>query len=308
MNFNNLSSHTKSLYQEIIDPIKSQYLEYQIKKIEKIWVSRYKSIKDDGWPECNCFQDFHYLNPNIKDECVNQHNFSPEIFIDSVCADADQKFSPLESIKFNSNITNFLKNHNDIIKNQKIVDFACNIGKWGFFAVQNQASSVVGVDIRDNNLLLANSIKQDFNLPDCQIRFECSDIHNYKENKRLCADKDTVFLLGILYHIHDHYNILESICQSNIKSVVITTGIYNSDEPVVWWKTEPTFELIAGWQDNQQHILVGYPSIAYLDLLMSNLGFKKIDQDFYDMNVSSQQTYEFDLPRAILLYKNTNIK
>jgi len=296
------------LRKTIDNPIRLKYIEYHTKEVEKIWVSQYNVIKDNRWPECNCFQDFYSLSDAIKDECINQHNFSPEIFKKSVVNDADRKFNK-DRLSFTAKTNlraKFLEDNIYVVKNQKIIDFACNSGYCSFFAMQNQASNVVGCDVRTDNILLANSIKQDFELTDSQVRFLHSDIHDYTNNTNLCADRDTVFLLGIMYHVHDHYEILKSVSQSNIKHVVIDTGICLDESPTIRWKTEPTFERISGWHHGQQQILVGLPSIQYFNLTMSLLGFENISQLTYDINSSAQELEEFNLPRAIMIFKNVN--
>lgn len=304
-----ISKNTIQLFNTIDEPIRLTYIEYQTKKIEKLWILQYNVIKDPSWPECNCFQDFYSLSNAIKDECIDQHRFSPDIFIQSVVDDADEKFNKdtlSTTVKLNPIVKKFFEDNTYVVKNQKIIDFACNSGDWSFFATQNQASNVVGLDIRTDNILLANSVKQDFDLTDSQVQFLHGDIHDYTNNTNLCADRDTVFLLGIMYHVHDHYEILKSVSQPNIKHVVIETGIYLNERPTIWWKTESTFERVAGWHQNQQEVLVGYPSIQYLNLIMSLLGFENIAQDTYDINVSRQLLEKFNRPRAIMVYKNVN--
>jgi hypothetical protein len=99
---------------------------------------------------------------------------------------------------------------------------------------------------------------------------------------------------------------LKSVSQSNIKHVVIDTGICLDESPTIRWKTEPTFERISGWHHGQQQILVGLPSIQYFNLTMSLLGFENIYQLTYDINSSAQELEEFNLPRAIMIFKNVN--
>lgn len=299
----NFSDGTKKLISDINDRIKKQYIKYSIEQNEVWWIDRYNLIRDASWPDCLCYQDFYSLPADIQQECIHQHNFSPDIFINSIHVDANANFRPPDFLKFRPEVQKCLINNIDIIENKKIIDFACYLGTWSFFAADKNCKQVLGVDVREENLQIANSIKKDCAADDQQISFLQSDIHDYKKNSELCSDADTVFLFGIMYHVHDHYEIIKSVCQPTVKHIAIVTGIYENEQPVIWWKKEPTFELISGWENNKNEILVGYPTISYFDLILDMLGFKKIAQDRYSINMSQQKTKEFDKPWAVMIYQ-----
>ena len=43
------------------------------------WINSYNKIKSNSWPNCDNVNDWDRLPENIKKECIEYHNFSPEI-------------------------------------------------------------------------------------------------------------------------------------------------------------------------------------------------------------------------------------
>ena len=165
---------------------------------------------------------------------------------------------------------------------------------------------MVGFDIRDTNLKMANAIKKFLKVPDGKIQFLNLDIHNYEKVTALCRDKDTALVPGIMYHVHDHFQILLSIAKANVSTVIFETGenseIVSSKEPLVWWRTEKTFENISGWVDNYEEILVGYPNPAWFELVMNQLGYVLLSSKQHTQSSSQSHPDEFTQIRSVHVY------
>lgn len=295
----NLSQETTNLIQQIIDPVSQQYISFHYNENEKEFVKKYNFVKDQSWPDCKSYNNFDSLPDQIKEECINIHGFSPQIYLDNIKKDSGiQKF---DFLKVYDDIIEFLLKHKNIIENQNIVDFACKQGELSFFAAFNNANSVLAMDIRKKNIDIACLIMNDSNikdsLKDSKLDFVISDIHDYQSNRQFCCGKNTAFLLGIMYHVHDHVDIIESIFSNNVENIVIESGIFEHEEPLIWWKTENTFDLRSGWHKSKNDIIVGHPTVSWFDLIANCYGYHKVDQKKY--NIST----EFHSPRAILLYK-----
>lgn len=299
-----LSSDTKRLIRNVTEPIKRQYVKDRYAKNELRWLKQYNMIKDPGWPVCSSYQDFDLLPDWVKNECENQHGFSPEILYDAILRDSDAKFAVPDSLIFNDPVSQFLCTHRDVIENKKIVDFACGLGHYSFLAQQLNCKNITGTNIRSDSIDIANATKKDLLLTDDQINFRITDIHNYQANRSLCRGKDTAFLLGIMYHVHDHFAIMESIFDTELKHVVLQTGIFEDEKPIIWWKREPTFELTAGWYNHNESILVGYPSIAWLDMVAEQFGFARKDTVFYKISNSVTRPQKFLRPFAAMLFES----
>lgn len=301
MNVSNtpLSENTKNLLTQIYNPIFKQYTSLYYNNLESKFVAQYNVIKDSSWPDCTSYRKFDKLPDAIKKECINLHNFSPKIYYESVKKDFGT-YHTQTHVTVRDTVAAFILKHIDVIKNKDVIDFACKEGSVSCLASLYKANSVLGMDVRQDNIDIACSIRNDLQL---NINFVLSNLHDYETNKKLCNDKDTALLLGIMYHVHDHVDIIASIFCNNVKNIIIESGIYEDEQPLIWWKTEPTFELRSGWHDNKNEIIVGFPTIAWFDLVANYYGYTKINQVKYNIPSSISRPKDYPGPRAILLYK-----
>ena len=303
-----LSETTVNAIRALYVPLRKQYIDFNLKAQEANWAQSYDIIKDSSWPECKGYEDFDRLPDVIRSECANIHQFSPDLLKQAITNDADKFFQVGNEYVLNQELLEMLDQNIDIIQNKKIIDIGCNFGHWSAFAHHNNCLNVLGVDARQDNIDIALLLQQQLEISNTQMKFELCDVHQHDRISQLCVDRDTVFLLGVMYHMHDHYDILKSICQSNVKNIVIVnceaTEIIDSDMPLIWWKYEPTFELFAGFCENQTRALVGYPNPAWIDLTMNELGFSKKVYKRYHRSTSSQHgTEKFKQFTSIFLYE-----
>jgi organic radical activating enzyme len=56
------------------DPIKQEFVYNST--VRKLWKESYAAIKAIDWPDCDAPSDFDHLPDHIKEECINQYNFS----------------------------------------------------------------------------------------------------------------------------------------------------------------------------------------------------------------------------------------
>lgn len=301
-----LSNSTKDLISSIYKSIKEKYIVTSYEELESDWARQYDVIKGSNWPKCKNYEDFKNLPEDIKTECIQQHNFSPDIYYDSVINEANSKFKIPNEISLRNDVDSFLISHSYVLQNKKIIDLACNFGYFSVFCHNQGSSNVVGIDVRSENIQVAKSIQKDLNLFDKKIEFKTGDLHDYSKIKNLCADKDTVLLLGIMYHVHDHFEILKTVCQPNVSYVVIESGensdIIDSDQPLIWWRNEFTFDLLAGFSNNKGNTLVGYPNAAWFDLAMKILNFKRVGYNRESTYISCNKLEKYKQFRSMYLY------
>lgn len=301
-----LSKKAQSLISDFHMSLRGQYMDDRMISGSEKFVLCYKRIKDDSWPEISSYQEFDYLPEAIKKECLEQHDFSREIWRASIERDVDLwlPIAPQSLTRAHPTFMHLLERNHNLFSHKNIIDFACNFGYYSFFAAANQCANVLGVDVRRSHIDIAKAIQEtcDHGSGD-RVEFQLGDIHDHSNNRQLCLDRDVCFLFGILYHVHDHYDILHSVCSPKMTTVIIETGISELDHPVIEWQLEPTFEVLSGWFGDFEQIVVGYPSVSYIDLVMTQLGFIRTDQCNYLMYSSWQRTEEFRLPRAGLVYQ-----
>jgi hypothetical protein len=296
-------SSLEKLFDQIHQPISEKLVQYNLKESLPLWVKKYNQLKDPSWPLCNAIEDFENLPKLIQQECITIHQFSSEIWRQNIVDDARKKFVLPPSVIQQR----IISENANIIANKNVVDFSCYVGGYSFASWKNGAKSVIGFDIRESNLVIANAIKDYFEIPDELVQFVKLDIHNHKGITQLCINKDTVLIPGIMYHVHDHYEILAAVAATGVDNIIIETGenaeIANLSAPLVWWKTEATFENIAGWNKDQLKISVGYPNLAWFNLVFGQLGYDLVSTKQHTINYSMNHKKEFEQIRSVHVYK-----
>jgi len=308
-NETSLSDPTLELVRSVYASVREKYINHRLSAQQLAWKQSYDVIKDSAWPDCHTYSDFDLLPNLIRAECIEQHGFSSDIFKQAIVDDADDLLQIDQAFVLNPHLLEFLTQHLEVVHNKKIIDIGCNFGYWSMFAYNNHCANVLGVDVRPENISIATLMQQQLAIPDTHMYFVQGDIHQHAQTAQLCADRDTVFLLGVMYHVHDHYDILKSLCQPGVNSMVIMTReadqVMDADIPLIWWKHEPSFELTAGFHEDRDTVLVGYPNTVWFDIVMSELGFARTAATRYHEFVSQQKTEEFKQFTSIFLYERT---
>lgn len=276
---NNTVNLINDLNQEFID----QYIYYHLKEQETQWASAYSVLKAPNWPSCITYNDFYKLSNDIKDECIHVHSFSPEIWKARVINNAKEHYyQDKNEISVRKPLMDFLIKHVTLLKSKAVIDIACRYGAISFLLNQNGCDRILGIDVRDSSIKIANSIKDDLNVGNA-VNFTTCDVHNYSKLSDHCKGKDVILFLGILNHIHDHFEVLKTLSASNATHIFIETiepnEVINSTIPLVSWNLGKTFESLSGYVENMDTILEGHPNQAWIDMVMNLLGFKKLDEE-----------------------------
>jgi len=278
------------------------------------WQNSYNQIKADSWPECKSVTDFYLLPNEIQQECIHVHKFSPDIWFNkNLTYDSWQ-----ESIDWSYEITSLIRincvilENLEFIKNKRILDFATHHGFISNICLFNQAQHVTFTEIRKPVLDLAVEQMQLMQYPESQYRAELANIHDYPNNTKLCQDKDTVILSGIIYHVHDHYAILESIANARPKHIIIET-VHNKDivsesAPLIYWITEDAEKNLAnGWHDNLSTVVIGLPNLSWFTFTMKFFGYQLTKERLYDYWVPSDDVTTITKPtetRSVQVFTN----
>lgn len=293
----------QKLFNEIIQPMVDKVIEHNYKKSLPLWLEQYKVIKDSSWPECSNYDDFYNLSENIKLECKEQHQFSPDIWRQTIVDDANAEYRFDPDKKYQK----FVNDNINFIANKNIIDFCCRYGNYSFPCVNAGAKHVTGFDIRDGNLKIANALKKYHKIPSDKIKFIKLDIHNYSKLTELCRNNDTALVNGIMYHVHDHYQILSAVAESEIPTIIIETGedsgIVDSPNPLIWWKIENTLEDRNGWLNKQDTVPVGYPNLSWFKMIMSALGYNHSLTRRRTLSLSQHYPDKFTQERSVHVFQ-----
>lgn len=193
-------------------------------------------------------------------------------------------------IRFGRIITDNLSYINDV----RVLDVACHLGYMSLFCLHNGSTQVTGTNVRPGELEIANEI--------CSLagynNFEFKNVNLYDLDQmtKLYNSHDTVLLAGIIYHVNNHYQLIENVTNSTVKNIIIEGEIYPSDDSLVHWITESTLPSTRSYSESSVQALVGVPSLAFLTTSLEFFGWQitKADTfDFYDsVSMSSDRTYQ----------------
>ena len=105
------------------------------------------------------------------------------------------------------------------LKKAKVLDIGCGYGRFSFIA-SALADKVVGVDMTESAISVANHIKSSFDIDN--VDFVCSSIEEYEPQDKF----DFILLSGTLEHIHEASPILEKI-----NGFLANNGLFITDSP-----------------------------------------------------------------------------
>ena len=177
------------------------------------------------------------------------------------------------------------------IKNYSVADFSCFLGYTSMFMSYLGAKNVTGTDVRDRELNLSRELCKISNTDN--VKFIKSNIHDYEDVQKICNLHDTILLSGIIYHLTDQINILESITNSTATTLIIDNceniDIKDKKQPLIAYKIERIDISVNGYIDkpSSTSMIVGNPNQSWIDFTMTYLGWTKVYNRAYQMNRDS---------------------
>lgn len=297
--------HKAEILNKSIDPLMSNRLQ-QKKYDNNFWQQSYDKIKADSWPPCSSVEDFYNLPIEIQQECESVHNFSPEIWFnqnlsfESFTKSNEWNYEIIDLIK----LKNLVLDNLDIIQDKNVIDFSTHTGATSGVCLYHNAKHVVFTEIREPFLELAQERMHLMGFDRDRYTAKLSDIHNYQTNTKLCHDQDTVILSGIIYHLHDHFSVLESITKANPKSIIIETCHYKKiaevEEPLIYYMAEETEKNTCNaWHDNLPLAIVGFPNLSWLNMTLEFFRYKETKRVLYDSWMPNDDILEIKKPTIL---------
>jgi len=301
----------KKLRQQKLEDFIQDHISNEKQILESSFVQKYNEIKDSSWPIIQTYNDFYNLPKALITECREHHNFCPDIWFKDIEADAywhSKTRLETEISSYDSYELDWILQHKEIFQNQNVIDFACHTGHMSFFCLEQGAKKVLGVDVRQSHVDAAKGVQEILKISNEVLEFKVADLHDYSNTARLCQDKDTVLLFGIMYHVHDHVNILNAVLQPSVKHVIIEVGnatsIVDLPEPLIHWKLETTEKHDAGSDSFGKKVIpIGYGNLSWYKYIMAYFDFDLIDHAngiFYNHHSRKK---EFEEIRSTYIFK-----
>ena len=241
-------------------------------------IESYKNIADPSWPECNDINDLKNLPNHIINECRDLHGCDFLIY-DEDHIDAERwanfqngRYPISELIKYKHTVLDL----EEYIHGKKILDVAGHAGMTSLVCLHNGATSAVMTNVRKQYVDLANFC---VSLSAHAKNFQgiVADVHNYAKNIELASSVDTVLFYGILYHVHDHFEILQSFADAKPSTIIIDSQSPDNtaiETPFMEWSREDTKNCWNGFYKNLDHVPFGRPNEAWVEMIMDMLGYK----------------------------------
>ncbi len=181
----------------------------------------------------------HYLNIELPNNLISIDSYLNKIILNSNIFYGSKKNNmPYQSIIYKGE--EIIKGRrNDIInraelidindiQNKNVLDFGCNYGMNSFYAHENGANKVVGIDIEPKILTSAIRIAVCFNYP---IDFYTLNLSNNNIHSVSTDDFDTGFMFAIDSHVNNNDNLLQNIKLSKIKVLYFETHNNSKNPP-----------------------------------------------------------------------------
>lgn len=175
---------------------------------------------------------------------------------------ADARERPLQ--RFGHFMPYLLQAEGGSLKGKRVLDIACNSGFWSIQCALLGAE-VVGFDARPELIEQANLIKSIVGIGNVQFRM--LDFWEMSPQS-LQGTFDVVLNLGILYHLSNPLEALRLTQAMARKHILLDTGVYRCDEPVIKLNWEEPLDIRAAAKAG----IVAYPSRSGIDLMLRHLG------------------------------------
>ena len=161
----------------------------------------------------------------------------------------------------------------DAIKNRTILDLAANNGRWSYAAIAAGANKVISIEGREQKVNDAKKAFEKLAISD-RVDLNTGDMYLWL-NKNSKLKVNTVFCLGIFYHVMDHYMLLKQISNISPEAIIIDSGFVRSFRNSVHIQTENPNKHLNTLQvyEGQQKEIVGFVSLGLMIQMAWNLGY-----------------------------------
>jgi hypothetical protein len=179
-------------------------------------------------------------------------------------------------------IQNQLVDNIELIKDKHVFDLGTDRGSFLYPCIELGCKSVTGAQPLPDYNNAINEALIGLNLND-KASAVWGDAYDLPGLTELLKGKDTLLMLGLMYHLNNHYQLLEAVTKTNITGLVIEMSInfwydhYMHPESAIKWKLEQQNVDVKGWEFNginKDWTWVGYPNAAWFVQTLKFMGWK----------------------------------
>jgi len=162
----------------------------------------------------------------------------------------------------------------DMIDGARALDIAAHDGRWSYALAGTGAREVVGIEAR-SELIERFAAFPDTGFKD-RVTLQQGDLYDYLDGAVAAEERfDVVALLGIFYHVMDHFRILRQIRALGPKIVIVDSEFMHSAQPYIQLLNEMTDQSLnaAPQIDGQTRAIKGVPSTGAMEKMAAAVGY-----------------------------------
>jgi len=163
----------------------------------------------------------------------------------------------------------------DVFAGARVLDLACNDGRWSFAALKAGARHVVGIEARPELCENARQNMKHYDVEPDSYEFVCGDV--LEQLREGDFEADVVLCLGYLYHTYRHTELLHHVRRLHPRHLIVDTQVVPGEtRPVLQVKAERPHRQGAAVIDRYSHkdqTLVAHPSLSAVVKLMNTYEF-----------------------------------
>lgn len=156
----------------------------------------------------------------------------------------------------------------------RVLDLAAHDGRWAYAFAAAGAREVVGIEGRQH--LVDRFAEFPAGEAHDRVTLKCGDIYAGMEAELAAgAQYDVVGVLGILYHVMDHFRLFQLVSRFKPRLVIVDSEFSLRPGPIIMLTREdPTNDLNALAQtEGQEKALIGIPSFSAMEAMADVLGY-----------------------------------
>ena len=145
------------------------------------------------------------------------------------------------------------------LKNKRVLDISAGTGTSSKF-LKKYCGDLSATEARTDS----------FSQKDIPISFlNVEDISSLEDKIK---DFDVAVSCGLFYHLQSHWNILKSLCTSNLEYFFIETLCGpESPNPQMWWALEDTDYCMNAYSSTEKKLMHGTPNLVWLNDAVNSL-------------------------------------
>lgn len=179
------------------------------------------------------------------------------------------------------NIQKLLIDHKHHIHEKHVIDFGCHKGVYLWPCIQLGCASITGAQpLPSYNAVINEAINNLGHSHKAQAN--TVDLYDLDSTRHVLKGKNTILLLGVLYHLNHHYQLLKLFTDTSATAMIMSISVFDIEHyvdsrPLLRWVMEKQGIDQNGWEfDAVDPTLtwVGYPNAAWLVRTLTALGWK----------------------------------